>query len=61
MRVMVPKATKTCHDDHIFAGLRAVINGSMHGVQYIWDAKLSTENWGFLIVGANKMLSNEIN
>ena len=37
LKVTVPKATMTFQDDQLCAGLRAVINGAVHRVQYIWD------------------------
>ena len=41
LRVTVPEANNVCQDDQICAGLKAVIDGTFHDVQAIWDAKLS--------------------
>ena len=37
-----------------------VINGSVHRLQYIWDANSTKENWGFLLAEANNAFK-EIN
>ena len=42
LKVTVPEATITCQDKHLCAGLKAVIDGAVHGVQYIWDKNLTT-------------------
>ena len=60
LKVKVPEATNACQDDNICAGLKAEIDGYVHDVQDIWDAKLSTEDWGFLFVN-KKNASNNIN
>ena len=60
MRVTLPKATNACQDYRLCAGLKAVIDGSVYRVQYIWDAKLSTEDWGVLLVDSKNGF-NEIN
>ena len=52
LKVNGPESTNACQDDQLCARLKAVIDGAVHRVQYIWDAKLSTENWGFLLVDA---------
>ena len=40
--VTVPEANSMCQDDHPFAKLKVVINGTVHGVQYIWDTKFTS-------------------
>ena len=60
MKVTGPEATKRCQYDQIFSGLKVVTDGSVHRVQAIWDSKLSTKNWGFLLMDA-KNVFNEIN
>ena len=57
---MGPKANNTCQDDQICVVLKAVIDGAVHGAKYIWDAKLSTKGWYFLLVDA-KNAFNELN
>ena len=47
-------------EDHLCAGLKAVIDSVVHGVQSIWDEKLTTEDWGFLLVDADNAF-NDIN
>ena len=54
------EATHTCKDTNLCVGLKAVIYGAVHGVQYIWDANYTEENWGFLLVDIN-INFNEIN
>ena len=49
-----------CQDDQMCAGLKAGIDGAIYGVQDLWDKKLTTEDWGFLLVDANNAF-NEIN
>ena len=44
MRVTVPEATNECQDDHICARLKAVNDGTVHGVQAIWDTKSTMED-----------------
>ena len=34
------------------AGLKAVTDAVVHGIQDIWDKTLTMEDWGFLIVDA---------
>ena len=60
LKVNGPESTNACQDDQLCARLKAVIDGAVHRVQYIWDANLSTENWGFLLVDAQNAF-NEIN
>ena len=45
IKATVPKATHTCKYDHTCAGLKAVIDGALNGIEYIWDAKSTKENW----------------
>ena len=52
MRVMGPESTNACQDDQLCAGLKAGINGDIHGVQAIWVANSSMEDLGFLLVDA---------
>ena len=60
LKVMGPEATNGCQDDQLCAGLKAGIDGAVHGVQYIWGANSSTENWVFLLVDEINAF-NEIN
>ena len=50
LKVSVPKGTNACQDDHPCDRLKAGIDGAIHGVQAIWDANLSKENWGFYLL-----------
>ena len=43
LRVAVPEATNKCQDDHICARLKEVNDGTVHGVQAIWDTKSTIE------------------
>ena len=43
LKVTGPDSTMACQDDHLCAGLKAGINGAIHGVRSIWDENLSTE------------------
>ena len=54
------KSTNMCHYYQICSELKEVIDRALHGVQVIWDANSSTENWGFLLVDTKKAF-NEIN
>ena len=49
-----------CQDDQLCVRHKVIIDGSVHGVQYIWDKTLTTEYWEFLLVDANNVF-NEIN
>ena len=60
LRVTGPEATSAFQCDHICAGLKAVIDGELYGVQAVLDTKPTTENWVFLIVDA-KNAFNDIN
>ena len=50
IRVMCPKATNACQDDHTCSNLKPVIDGAVHRVKAIWGANLSTGGLGFLLV-----------
>ena len=54
------EATMAYQDYHLCAGLKVGIDGTFHGVQYIWDENLTTEDWLFLLIDANNAF-NEIN
>ena len=60
LRVMGPKATNACKDDHLCAGLKVGINRAVHGDQAIWGTKLSTEDCVFLLLDTNNSF-NDIN
>ena len=42
------------------AGIKEIIDGTVHRVEEIWDETLTTEDWGFLLVYA-KNAFNKIN
>ena len=42
LKVTGTKATNACQDDQIYAGLKAGIDGGVHGAQSVWDTNLST-------------------
>ena len=46
LKVMISEATHACKGDQLCAGLKAVIDRAVHGVQSIWEASLNKENWG---------------
>ena len=50
----------TFQDYQLCAGLKAGIDGAVHGVKAIWDKRLTTEDWRFLLVD-EKNAFNEIN
>ena len=52
LKLTGPEATMVCNYYQMCDGLNAGIDGTVHGIQYIWDEKLTTEDWGFLIVDA---------
>ena len=60
LKVRGTKATDACQDDQIHAALKAVIDGTVHGVQDIWYANLSSENWGFPLVDAKSLSTRPI-
>ena len=49
-----------CQCDHLSAGIKVVINSTVHRVQDIWDKSLTTQDWGSLPVDA-KNVFNDIN
>ena len=60
LKVAGPEATMACQDDQLCAGPKAGIDGTIHKVQALWDKKLSTEEWGILLLDARSAF-NEIN
>ena len=42
----------TFQDVQMCAVLKVVIYGTVHGVQAIWDEKLTTEDWEFFLLDA---------
>ena len=52
LRIMVSEATNAWKNDQICSGLKAVIDGDVHGAQSLWDDNLSSDNWAFLLVDA---------
>ena len=42
-----PESTMACQDDQLCAAIKAVINGSIHRVQALWDENVSTKECGF--------------
>ena len=57
---MESEAPHACRDDQICVGLKAVIDRMLHGVKYIWEANLTKEKWGFLLIYADNTF-NSIN
>ena len=55
-----PDAIHAYKNDQICMGLKLGINGSVHGVQYSWDANSTKEILGFLLVCENNAF-NEMN
>ena len=49
-----------CQDVYICAEIKAGIDGAVHRVQAIWDTKLTTEDWGFLLVDTKKLSTRSI-
>ena len=47
---MGPEATHAYKYDQLYVGLKAEIYGEVHGVQSIWDAKSTEENWDFYLL-----------
>ena len=60
LKVTGPEATMIFQNDQLCAGLKAGIDGAIHGVQALWDKKLSTENW-LLLLADIKNAFNKIN
>ena len=59
LKVTGSEATMECQYDQLCAGLKAGIDGAIHGVQALWDENLSTEEWVFYFLDA-KNVFNEI-
>ena len=47
LNITVPEATMTCQDDQLCAGLKARIDGAIHGVQSLRDEKYIRRNGVF--------------
>ena len=47
---MGTEATSMCQDDSLCAGLKAIIDRAVHGVQAIWDTKYTMEYWVFILL-----------
>ena len=60
VKVIGHEYTMLYQDNQLFAGIKAGTEGTVHGVQYIWDKKLTTEESGFSLVDARNAF-NEIN
>ena len=60
LKVTVPEETMACQDDQLCVGLKAGIDGTIHGVQAQWDKNSSTEEYFFKLVDA-KNAFNDIN
>ena len=43
IKVTGMEATMACQNDQLCAGLKAVIDGATHMIQFLWDKNLSTE------------------
>ena len=50
-----PESNSMCQDYQICDRLKAVIDGEAHGVQSICGAKLTTEDWVFLLVDSKNL------
>ena len=50
-----------CQYDQMCARLKAGIDGTVHGVQDIWDENSTMEDWVFLLVVDANNAFNEIN
>lgn len=60
LKVTGPEATYSCKYGQLCVGLKAVIDGAVHGVQSILYSNATEENWGFLLVNAKNSF-NKIN
>ena len=60
LKVTGPEATSACQDNQLCPVLKEGIEGTVHGVQAIWDTKVTTEDWGLLLIDAKKDF-NKIN
>ena len=58
LKVTGIEATMACQGDHMCAGIKAGIYGTVHRVQATWDKKSTMEDWGFLLVDAKNMFNN---
>ena len=58
LEIMGPEATHACKYDYICLGLKAGIDGVVHGVQYIWDNNSTKENWVFLLFDSENVFNN---
>ena len=47
LKVTGPEDTMACQDDQMCAGIKAGIDGAIHGVKDLWDENSSTEEWVF--------------
>ena len=47
LKVTGSEATRACKDDQLCVVLKAVVNMAVEGVQSIWEANWTNENWGF--------------
>ena len=55
---MGPEATMVCQGDQLCAGLKAGIEGAIHGVQALWDKNLSMDEWSFFLIDAKNSFNN---
>ena len=60
LKVTVLEATIACQDEQLCAGLKAGIDGAIHGVQALWDENSTTEEWGFFLVDAKNTFNKII-
>ena len=60
LKVTVPEANIACQDDQLCDGIKAGINGAVHGVQALWDENSNMAEWVFFLVDS-KNTFNEIN
>ena len=50
LKVKVSEATNAWKDDQICVVLKVGIDGDVHGVQSIWEANSTEENWEFYLL-----------
>jgi hypothetical protein len=50
------EARDECGVDQLCAGLEAGVEGGIHALRLIWDLHAQEEEWGFLLVDANRTL-----
>ena len=60
LKVTGLEATMACQYDQLCAGLKAVIDGKINRVQYLWDKNSYTEEWALFLLDANNLF-NDIN